>query len=183
MSHYEKQHFSDFKLQALSLVEIGIAFKEIAWITDINTSTISRLRKKARDGEYNSEKSIKLNIKQMENRFCIERFAIIIMNKKAFIVNFITKNKFHWKMNVVEIIDVYNISAIIILKILKQNKLKFCKNIKKPTLTVRIKTKWLKWCIEHENWILNNWKNIIWINKTNVILNQTQNKQKIWKKN
>ena len=182
MPRYEKQHFIDFKLQTLSLVEIGIVFKKIAWITDINTSIISRLRKKTRDGGYNSEKSIKLNIKQMKNRFCIEWFAIIITNKKTFIVNFITKNKLHQKMNVVEIISVYNVFATIILKILKRNKLKFCKNIKKPTLTVRMKTKWLKWCIEHENWILNDWKNIIWTNKTNIILNQIQNKRKIWKK-
>ena len=95
MPRYEKQHSSDLKLQALNLVEAGIAFKKIARITDINISTISRLRKKARDDGYNSEKSIKLNIKQMENRLRTERFAIIITNKKAFIVNFVTKNKFH----------------------------------------------------------------------------------------
>ena len=182
MPRYGKQHSSDLRLQALSLVEAGIAPKEVARITGISTSTISRLRKKARDGGYNPEESTKLSIKQVEDRSRIGRPAIITTNKKASIVNFVTKNKLHREMNAVEIVNVYDVSATTILKILRRNKLKFCKNIKKPALTVRMKTEWLKWCIEHEDWILNDWKNVIWTDETNVVLNQTRDRRKIWRR-
>ena len=144
MPRHGKQHPSDFKLQALSLVETGIAFKEAARITNISVSIISHLKKKAREGGYDVEISTKLSIKQMQNRPRAGRPAKITADKKAFIVDFVTKNKLHREMSVVEITGVYDVSVFTILNVLKQNKLKFCKDTKKPALTDRMKTERLK---------------------------------------
>ena len=182
MPRYGKQHSSDLRLQALSLVEAGIAPKEVARITGISTSTISRLRKKARDGGYNPEESTKLSIKQVEDRPRTGRPAIITTNKEASIVNFVTKDKLHREMSAAEIAGVYDVSATTILKILRRNKLKSCKDTKKPALTVRMKAERLKWCIEHEDWTLNDWKNVIWTDETSVVLNQTRGRRRIWRR-
>ena len=179
MSRQTNKHFSDLRLQALNLVEAGISTKEAAWITGISISIINRLKQKACENEFDPAESTKLNIKHVQDRFRFERFAKIISEKKASIIQYMKKNKNTHESFVVEIMNIYDVFAFIILKLLKWNKFKSCKTTKKSPLNDHMKIQWLKWCLNHEKWILQNWKNIIWTNKTNVVLNRIQNRRKI----
>jgi hypothetical protein len=40
----------------------------------------------------------------------------------------------------------------------------------KPRLKLDDKARRLKWCLDHEDWILEDWKNVIWTDETSVKL-------------
>ena len=182
MSRRTDKHPSDLRLQALSLVEAGISTKEAARITGISISTINRLKQKARENGFDPAESTKLSIKHVQDRPRSGRPAKITSEKKASIIQYVEKNRNTHESSAVEIANVYDVSASTILKLLKRNKFKSCKTTKKPPLNDRMKAQRLKWCLDHEEWTLRDWKNVIWTNETSVVLNRIRGRRRVWRR-
>jgi hypothetical protein len=64
-----------------------------------------------------------------------------------------------------------NISQSAALRILKSNELTNVKPIIKPDLTAAMRKIRFKWALAHQHWTLEDWKNVIWSDKTSIILN------------
>jgi hypothetical protein len=52
----------------------------------------------------------------------------------------------------------------------------------KPGLNEENKKLRLKWCLEHKDWTLEDWKNVIWTDETSVQLSSVRGKRRIWRK-
>jgi hypothetical protein len=63
-----------------------------------------------------------------------------------------------------------NISATTIWRILKNAGLRKTKPTRKPGLTKKMKADRLAWCLEHQHWTLEDFKNVIWSDETSVVL-------------
>ena len=46
------------------------------------------------------------------------------------------------------------------------------KPTRKPGLTNKMKMERLKWCLDHKDWTLEDWENVIWTDETAVVLLQ-----------
>jgi transposase len=75
----------------------------------------------------------------------------------------------------------YNISAVTIWRILRKAGLKKIKPTRKPGLTKRMKAERLAWCIQHQDWTLEDWKNVIWSDETSVILLHRRGGYRVWR--
>jgi len=62
------------------------------------------------------------------------------------------------------------ISASTILWILKKAGFKKTKPTRKPGLTKKMKEARLQWYLAHQNWTLEDWKAVIWLDETAVVL-------------
>jgi transposase len=62
------------------------------------------------------------------------------------------------------------ISHSSVLRILKRHGFVVVKPSWKPGLTDAAKAKRLKFCLDHQYWTLNDWKNVIWTDETSVVL-------------
>ncbi len=60
------------------------------------------------------------------------------------------------------------VSASIVYRVLKENGYSVFKRTVKPGLREEDKVACLKWCLEHEHWTLEDWKNVIFSDKTSV---------------
>ncbi|KAJ3495529.1 hypothetical protein NLG97_g3332 [Lecanicillium saksenae] len=68
-----------------------------------------------------------------------------------------------------------------VFQILKKANFQKTKPTRKPGLTKRIQDDRLKWCQEHLDWTLEDWKKVIWSDETSVILLHRQGGYQIWR--
>ena len=75
-----------------------------------------------------------------------------------------------------------SISGMTVWRTLKENGYSSFKKTIKPGLKNEDKLTRLEWCLEHEHWILEDWKNVIWTDETSVQLGAVRGKRRVWRK-
>lgn len=65
--------------------------------------------------------------------------------------------------------------------ILKKYEMTCIKPTRKPGLTARMKADRLRFCLDHKDWSLEDWKRVIWSDETSVILGQRRGRVRIWR--
>ena len=73
------------------------------------------------------------------------------------------------------------ISATTVYRTLKKLGFNKTKPTRKPGLTKKIRDNRLRWYLDYKDWTLNDWKNVIWSDKTSVVLNQKRGGYRIWR--
>jgi hypothetical protein len=74
------------------------------------------------------------------------------------------------------------ISAMTIWRVLKSEGYNKVKPTRKPGLTAEQRTIRLAWCLDHQDWTLEDWKNVIWSDETSVILGLKRGSTRLWRK-
>ena len=74
------------------------------------------------------------------------------------------------------------ISARSIHRILRKQGYKPCKPTQKPGLNKANKLKQLEWCLDHQDWTLENWKKIIWSDEISVTWGGQRGRVCVWRK-
>ena len=73
------------------------------------------------------------------------------------------------------------ISAATVRRILKSANFRKTKPTRKPGLTKKMREDRLRWCLEHQNWTLEDWKKVIWSDETSVVLLHRRGGYRIWR--
>ena len=74
-----------------------------------------------------------------------------------------------------------NISAETVRRILKKRGFRKTKPTRKPGLTPAMKKARLEWALERQHWTIEDYKNIIWLDETSVILLYRRGGYRIWR--
>jgi transposase len=75
----------------------------------------------------------------------------------------------------------FDISAKTVWRILRKMDFKKTKPTRKPGLTKKMRDERLRWCIDHQDWTLEDWKNVIWSDETSIVLNHRRGGYRIWR--
>ncbi|PQM43535.1 hypothetical protein VC83_09662 [Pseudogymnoascus destructans] len=75
-----------------------------------------------------------------------------------------------------------DISATTTWRVLRTAGFRKTKPTRKPGLTKKMRAERLKWCLDHQHWTLEDWKNVIWSDETSVVLNHRRGGYRIWRK-
>ena len=73
------------------------------------------------------------------------------------------------------------ISGSTVYRILKRINMRKTKPTRKPGLTQKMKDERLAWCLEHENWTLEDWKRVIWTDETSVVVGHRRGSFRVWR--
>ncbi|KAI1512890.1 Tc1 [Pyrenophora tritici-repentis] len=76
----------------------------------------------------------------------------------------------------------YNISSTTVWRVLKAAGYNKTKPTRKPGLTKKMRQERLEWCLAHQDWTLEDWKNVIWSDETSVVLNHRRGGYRVWRK-
>ncbi|KAL6352059.1 hypothetical protein LRP88_14872 [Fusarium phalaenopsidis] len=76
----------------------------------------------------------------------------------------------------------HNLSAITVWRILKAAGFQKTKPTRKPGLTKKMRQERYKWCIAHQDWTLEDWKNVIWSDETSIILLHRRGGYRVWRR-
>lgn len=87
-------HNDETRLQALALVEFGIANKIVTVIIEISRRSIGRLQKQVRDRNYNPSKSKKLLLFYMTDASRFGRSSIITFELESVIIAVVRKDRY-----------------------------------------------------------------------------------------
>jgi transposase len=74
-----------------------------------------------------------------------------------------------------------DISAVTVWRVLRKSGLRKTKPTRKPGLTKRMRKERLDWCLAHQYWTLEDWKNVIWSDETSVILLHRRGAYRVWR--
>jgi transposase len=77
--------------------------------------------------------------------------------------------------------EIPGISPTTIWRILRKAGLKKTKPTRKPGLTKIMKDRRLAWCLDHKNWTLEQWKDVIWSDETSVVLGHRRGGYRVWR--
>lgn len=75
----------------------------------------------------------------------------------------------------------YSVSATTVLRTLRKAGFRKTKPTRKPGLTQRMRDDRLKWCLDHRDWTIEDWKNVIWSDETSVVLNHRRGGYRVWR--
>jgi hypothetical protein len=177
------------RLQALALAEFGVAQTVVTEITGLSRSSVSRLKKQARERGYDPSVSRALKLEYVEDAPRSGRPPIPKETEDAILEKLANGNRNVREMPAGLIAYEHNqtheqrVSPTSVLRILKRNGYHPCKKITMPGLTNEMKEARLKFCLEHEYWDLEDWKNVIWTDETSVVLGARRGMRiRVWRK-
>jgi hypothetical protein len=159
----------------------------ITALTGCAETTVRKLRRKAMDRGYNPEVSIICEPWMVEDapRSGRPRTSQVVVQH---IIDTVTKNSTHrgWSCQkiasaVSEIPGIASISARTVYRVLVFNGYGSYKRTVKPGLNDENKKVRLQWCLDHKDWTLEDWKNVIWTDETSVQSGNVRGKRRIWR--
>jgi hypothetical protein len=139
------------RLQALSLIEHEIATKIVQTITEVSVRSISDLKKKARQRDYDLLNSRVLKTEYVVDDHRSNRSFKVISIVKQVIVNNVRADRNEREKCSAYLNYEHEISSIIILRVLKRNEFRSCKSIMKPGLNAVMMKARLQFCLRHKN--------------------------------
>lgn len=182
----QSRHDVGTRLQALCLLENKIPITEIISITGISKPSIYSIRKTAIARGYNPQESRKLLIAYVTDAPRSGRPPKATTEVKEQVKQTITKNSTSRQMSTQAIANKVletsvHISAKTVWNILHLLGYSACKPTYKPGLTHEAKAARLRWCIEHKDWTLEDWKNVIWSDETSVTMGGQRGRIRVWR--
>jgi hypothetical protein len=74
-----------------------------------------------------------------------------------------------------------HISASTVQRIFKRRSIHRLKSTRKPGLTAAMKAARLKFCQEHKDWTLEDWKNVIWTDEISICFRHRRRSVRVWR--
>jgi len=156
------RHSIGARIQALTYLELGLPIFQIEAKTGIKKTQIYNIRKKALLRGWIPDTIIEtyhIDDSSHSGRPITSQEVIDL------ILETVTKNSTTrgWSCERIaqEVSLKSKVSASTVYRILKKHGYSSFKRTMKPGLKLEDKAKRLKWCLDHEDWILEDWKNVI----------------------
>jgi hypothetical protein len=176
------------RIQAITFLELNIPYFEIISRTGISKAQIYKLRDKAISRGWDPKVSGIVEVHYIED---VPRSgrpknsqSVIDLILKTVTKNSTTRgwscNRIAWEVS--SIPGAPSVSGMTVWRTLKENGYSSFKRTIKPGLKDEDKAARLKWCLEHEHWTLEDWKNVIWTDETSMQLGAVRDKRRVWRK-
>jgi transposase len=177
------KHSIGARIQAVSFLELNIPHFEITAKTGISKSQIYKLRDKAISRGWDPKVSGIVEVEHVEDTPRSGRpkipQSVVDLILKTVTKNSTTRtwscNRIAWEVSSTP--DISSISGMTVWRVLKENGYSSYKRTVKPGLKDEDKVARLKWCLDHEHWTLEDWKNVIWTDETSVQLGSVRGKK------
>ena len=178
-----KYHDIATRAQALTLKVIKCPDAENTKITGLPRSTINSIYRTARARGYNPDACQTLFNSYIEDAPKPGPPCKATLEVEDAIIAVLSKNSTTRELSCQRIADLItpNISARTVHRVLKRRGYRSCKPTTKPGLTAENKLARLKWCKDHADWTLEDWKNVIWSDETSVTMGSQRGRRRVWR--
>ena len=176
------------RVQALTLLQKKTPILEIMADTGYSKGAIYEILKKAKQRGYDPEKDKKVLIAYVEDAPRSGRPKKCTPEVEEEVIKIISKNSTTRQLSTDMIASMLTplvkggISARSVHRILRRRGYKPCKQTSKPGLTAENKLTRLKWCLEHKDWKLEDWKKVIWSDETSVTWGGQRGRIRVWRR-
>lgn len=181
------------RTQALTLHSTGAGYAKIEEVTGIKKGAFAHLLRKAKERGY--VKGGRVDLCHVESAKRSGRPRIITEENSIgqIIEAVVTKNSTTRQYSTQEIAEAIAErlkpvpgaiapSRRTILRWLHANGFKNVKLTTKPGLNNPQKLRRLEWCLQHQDWTLDDWKRVVWSDETSVVLGAIRGKRRVWRR-
>jgi transposase len=161
------------RVQALTLFEVKCPIPEITAISGVSKTSIYRIKQTALERGYNPEVCRTILASFVEDAPKSGRPCKATPDVEDLIIQTISKNsttREYSQQIANSIAPTALVSASTVYRVLKRRGYRSSKPTYKPGLTAENKLARLKWCQDHKDWTLEDWKNVIWSDKTSITM-------------
>jgi transposase len=166
---------------AIVLKVNGYSDAQITEQTGIPGRTVLNLLDKAISRGYNPDISKTVFLKYVEDAEKSGR-PPIDQEIKDKVIKKISLDRYAREKTCAQIAHECKISAMSVWRILKKAGFRKTKPTRKPGLQPEDKARRLKFCLDHKDWTLDDWKNVIWSDETSVVLNFRRGGYRVWRR-
>ena len=176
-----KYHPISIRIQALALLHSGIDIEHIMAATGMSCQAIQYWDQKAKKRGFNPAIDPRILMEYVEDSRRSGRPKIAESTQNA-LIEAVKKDRDGREKSSEILAFEYLISASSAWRILKLAGFHSVKPTTKPGLTNEIKKKRLEFCLAHQDWTLEDWKNVIFTDETSVCLGQRCGGVRVWRR-
>ena len=172
------------RAQILALKQFGATNIQIADITAVSVRQIRRFWAKALERGYNPTTGSKaLNDEYLPDDRRSGRPIEATPEAKEALLNQVRQTRKSRSYTLIELSknSTYGLAPSTIYRILKEARFSSVKPTRKPGLTEAMKAARLKFCLDHQDWTLDDWKKIIWSDETSVQFGHRRGGERVWR--
>lgn len=175
-------HPVSVRIQALALVTIAeMPVVQVAEITGIHRTHIYHLIKVAKARGFDPKINPRILEQYVTDAPRSGRPKEITPTIEQSLIESVTKDRAGREKSAEYLAYEAGISHSSALRILKKNNLSAVKPSWKPGLTDIMKARRLQFCLEHADWPLELWKDVIWTDETSVTLGHRRGAVRVWR--
>ena len=172
---------------ALKASAVGKTTSQITSITGLSKRTINDIFARAVQRGFDPN-SVPLDIRSehVEDARRTGRPTKQTEDIKTIIIDKVRRDRYGREKSCADLVGDFSdlgisISATTIWRILKKAGFNKTKPTRKPGLTKKMMAQRLEWCLKHQDWTLEDWKNVIWSDETSVVLNFRRGGYRVWR--
>ena len=171
----------------ITLKATGKSNDEITGLTGISKRTINSIFARAIERGFDPcQRPLKLLDKYLEDSHRSGRPSKLDEASQR-VVNSVRTDRYGREKSCADVAGMlsqegFNISATTVWRVLKKAGFRKTKPTRKPGLTKKMRRDRLNWCLQHEHWTIEDWKNVIWSDETSVVLLHRRGGYRVWRK-
>ncbi|KAH7558222.1 Transposase [Bipolaris maydis] len=167
---------------ALKSPPIGKNTSQVAALTGVHPRTVDRIYSRAIAAGFEpNELPIKILLHHVQDAPKTGRPAKQAEEVKEQIFQQVRHDRYGREKSCADLARV-EISASTVWRVLRAAGYRKTKPTRKPGLTQEMRSARLKWALEHKDWTLEDWKNVIWTDETSVVINHRRGGYRVWRK-
>ena len=153
-------------------------YDDITAITGVPKGTISKMVKKAKEQGYDGGVIVDEHVAERPRP---GRPRSVTPEVEEKILNSVRKDRAGREKSTEYLAYEAGISRSSCHRVLKRHGFNKVKPTVKPGLSDKAKQKRLEFCLRHQHWTLEDWKNVIWSDETSVVLGHRRGGQRLWR--
>lgn len=160
----------------VSLKAIGKTTPEVTMISGLSTRQVNRIYARAIDRGFDpNRRPISLRDEYLQDASRSGRPLKRTAEAQESVISKVRQDRYGREKSAANIaselsLEGINISRTTVLRVLKTSGFRKTKLTRKLGLTKKMKKERLDWCLAHQHWSHNDWKNVIWTDETSIIL-------------
>jgi transposase len=174
-------HSIVLRAQALTLLTTGHTYEQTEKITGIPKPTLRHLKRRAYQRGYNPAEDARLREEFVIDGDRSGRPKEITEEKKQEVIENVRKDRNSREKSTEVLAFEASISPSSAWKILRACCFRSVKPTVKPGLSDKNRKGRLEFCLRYEDWMIEDWKNVIWTDETWVVIGQRRGKIRIWR--
>jgi transposase len=156
--------------QAISLLQNGLSNRNVASITGVSKSTISRIAQEMDIDKENLKGGCPSKLSPTDQRRIIHSITSGKLDNAVQATHFINS------------INESHVSSKTVRRTLKQHGLKAVVKAKRPLLKAQHRKARLSFALKYQNWTVDDWKRVLWSDETKINKIGSDGHQYVWKK-
>ena len=168
------------RAQALAMKAMGATLEHIERITEIKRRTLQYIFKRARSRGWDpSSRPLVLDGYVLDAPRAGSKVKITREFEQR-ILKKVTTDRFGREKSCAYIAAECGCSAQTVWRVLRRHGYRKTKPTRKPCLSQEMKEARLQFALRYEHWTIDDWKNVIWSDKTGIVLGHKKGRYKLW---